>query len=129
MNNLIACSVQYLFLNIYTTKCQLSSEDQQHRMFLPQIFNVYFPYTDNFGNEAQVMKWLLPSKVYPKKKSVLGIVLCIMQPYRQVSLIRKMILNVSPPVQQASTLESIICGHHIYKHTWQPLVGGVLTLE
>ena len=98
-------------------------------MFLPQIFNVYFPYTDSFGNEAQVMKWLLPSKVCPKKKSVLGIVLCIMQPYRQVSLIRKMILNVSPPVQQASTLKSIICGHHIYNHTWQPLVGEVLTLE
>ena len=30
---------------------------------------------------------------------------------------------------QASTLESIIRGHHIYKQIWWPLVGEILTLE
>ena len=30
---------------------------------------------------------------------------------------------------QASILESIIRGHHIYKQIWQPLVGEILTLE
>ena len=26
----------------------------------------------------------------------------------------------------SSTLESVICGHHIYKHIWWPLVGEIL---
>ena len=30
---------------------------------------------------------------------------------------------------QASTLESVICGRHIDKQIWQPLVGQILTLE
>ena len=30
---------------------------------------------------------------------------------------------------RASTLESVIRGHHIYKHIWRPLVWEVLTLE
>ena len=47
-----------------------------------------------FGNEAQVMEWMLPcikqiKSVLSKKKAVLGLILCIMQPYRQVSLITK----------------------------------------
>ena len=31
--------------------------------------------------------------------------------------------------EQVSTLESVICGHYIYKHIWQPTVRKVLTLE
>ena len=31
--------------------------------------------------------------------------------------------------RQASTLESIIRGRHIYKQIWRPLVGEMLTLE
>ena len=31
--------------------------------------------------------------------------------------------------RQASTLESVIRGHHIYKQIWQSLVGEILTLE
>ena len=31
--------------------------------------------------------------------------------------------------EQASTLESVIRGHHIYKHIWWPFVGEVLTSE
>ena len=31
--------------------------------------------------------------------------------------------------RQASTLESIIHGRHIYKQIWRPLVGEILTLE
>ena len=31
--------------------------------------------------------------------------------------------------RQASTLESIIHGQHIYKQIWRPLVGEILTLE
>ena len=31
--------------------------------------------------------------------------------------------------EQASTLESFICDHHIYKHIWHPLVREILTLE
>ena len=31
--------------------------------------------------------------------------------------------------RQASTLESIIRGRHIYKQIWRPLVGEILTLE
>ena len=30
---------------------------------------------------------------------------------------------------QASILESVIRGHHIYKQIWRPLVGEILTLE
>ena len=30
---------------------------------------------------------------------------------------------------QASTLESVIRGRHIYKQIWRPLVGEILTLE
>ena len=30
---------------------------------------------------------------------------------------------------QASTLKSVIHGHHIYKQIWWPLVGEILTLE
>jgi len=31
--------------------------------------------------------------------------------------------------RQASILESVIRGHHIYKQIWRPLVGEILTLE
>ena len=31
--------------------------------------------------------------------------------------------------RQASTLETVICGRHIYKQIWRPLVGEILTLE
>ena len=31
--------------------------------------------------------------------------------------------------RQASTLETVICGRHIYKQIWWPLVGEILTLE
>ena len=31
--------------------------------------------------------------------------------------------------RQASTLQSVICGHHIYKQIWRLLVGKILTLE
>ena len=38
--------------------------------------------------------------------------------------------SVKPLVQhQTSTLESIICGHHIYKQIWWLLVREMLTLE
>ena len=30
---------------------------------------------------------------------------------------------------QASTLQSVICGHQIYKQIWWPLVGKILTLK
>ena len=33
------------------------------------------------------------------------------------------------PERQASILESIIRGRHIYKQIWRPLVGEILTLE
>ena len=31
--------------------------------------------------------------------------------------------------RQASTLESVIRGRHIYKQIWRPLIGEILTLE